>query len=301
MSQNKYSYSSLACFEQCPYKYKLIYIDNHYIDCPSIATDFGTLIHHIEEIIGNNLKNKVKPNYEELIQEFNDEITKIEQKYPKDFYTEDKSGRTYKDKSIEYITKGIYRLEKRLKNNPNLEIIGLEKEFFLDYKSYKFHGFIDRIFYDKITDEYIIEDIKTYSKPLTKKDLQAPLQHLIYTLALNPDNEYKVKCTYDLPLCDITQDVSLDYLTIGLKKLDSLFDNLKYTDFKPNPTPLCHWCLFSHTYPNQPKEAKGLCPYFSLWTKENKTFKTNCRWLGTMNHNKILEQFKKDIDSNKII
>ena len=56
MIQEKYSYSSIACFKQCPYKYKLIYIDHNFIPCPSIATDFGTLIHHIEEQIGKDLQ-----------------------------------------------------------------------------------------------------------------------------------------------------------------------------------------------------------------------------------------------------
>lgn len=300
MSANKYSYSSLSCFEQCPYKYKLVYVDNHYINCPSIATDFGTLIHHIEEEIGNYLKNNKEIPYTYLINEFQTEINKIKDKYPNDFYALDKSNRTYADKSLEYINKGIYRLEKRL-NNSNLEIVGLEKEFYLDYKSYLFHGFIDRIFYDKEKDEYIIEDIKTYSKPLTKKDLQTSLQHLIYSLALNPDDAYKVRCTYDLPLCDVIQNVADDYRERGIRKLDSIFDDLKYTDFKPNPTPLCHWCVFSHTYPNQPKEAKGLCPYYSLWTKENKTFKTNYKWLGCSKHKTILEQFQQNVESGKVL
>ena len=55
------SYSKLSTFEQCPYKYKLIYLDNNYIKDDSIATEFGTLVHHIEEEIGKSLKyNKVK-------------------------------------------------------------------------------------------------------------------------------------------------------------------------------------------------------------------------------------------------
>ena len=301
MSANKYSYSSLSCFEQCPYKYKLIYVDNHYINCPSIATDFGTLIHHIEEEIGNYLKDNKTPPYKGLVDEFQTEIDKIKHNYPDAFYSLDKSNRTYADKSAEYLNTGIYRLEKRMQNNPSLEIVGLEKEFYLDYKSYLFHGFIDRIFYDKKKDEYIIEDIKTYPKPLSKKDLQTPLQHLIYSLALDPNNEYKVHCTYDLPLCDIIQGVADDYRERGIRKLDSVFDDLKYTDFKPNPTPLCHWCVFSHTYPNQPKEAKGLCPYYSLWTKENKTFRANYKWLGYNKHEKILEQFRQNIESGQIL
>ena len=64
------SYSKLATFEQCPYKYKLIYLDNHYIKNDTIATDFGTLVHHIEEEIRKSLKENKKPDYPFLINEF---------------------------------------------------------------------------------------------------------------------------------------------------------------------------------------------------------------------------------------
>lgn len=300
MNKN-YSYSSLSCFEQCPYKYKLIYIDDHRIDCPTIATDFGSLIHHIEEELGICFRDNKPINYQTLIEEFNSEATKLENKYPKDFYILDKSGRTYKDKTEYYKSTGIYRLEKRLKNNPNLSVVNLEKEFYLDYKGYMFHGFIDRIFYDKSKNTYIIEDIKTYSKVLTKKELESPLQHLIYSLAVDPDNKYNVSCTYDLPFCDVVQQVSSNYRTLGINNLDNIFQEMKTSNFPPNPTPLCHWCVFSHTYPDQPKEAKGLCPYFILWTKENKTFRSYYRWLGEGAHRKILEEFKKDLDFKKIL
>lgn len=297
MSEEKYSYSKLACFEQCPYKYKLIYIDGHFISCPSIATDFGTLIHHIEEEIGKYLQTGLKPDYKSLIFDFESKLKQIEKDYPDDFHTLDKSGRSYKEKAEYYKSTGIYRLENRLTQNPDLEIVGLEKEFYLEFNEYLFHGFIDRIFYDKSKDEYIIEDIKTYSKPMDNKDLKVPLQHVVYSLALKSTGINKIVCTYDLPLCDINQKVDSKYLGKGILKLEELFEDIKYSDFEPKPSPLCHWCLFSGTYPNQPEEAKGLCPYYCKWTKQNRTFEQNYSWLGVKKHQEILESFKKDLDS----
>lgn len=285
------SYSKLATFEQCPYKYKLIYLDNHYIKDATIATDFGTLIHHVEEQIGIALKDNKSPNYNSLINEFNEQVLKIKNKYPDDFYSLDKSRRTYADKVNYYINVGIYRLEKRIKEQ-KLEVIALEKEFYLEFGKYTFHGFIDRIL--KKGDQYIIEDIKTYPKEIENKDLKVPLQHVIYTLALNSIGINNVICNYDLPLCDIVQPVDKNYLNKGINKLCELFDEIKLSDFHPNPTPLCHWCLFSKTYQNQPEEAKGLCPYYSLWTRENKKFAVNQKWLGIKQHQKILENFQKN-------
>ena len=63
----KFSYSKLSVFEQCPFKYKLTYVDKHFINQPSIATDFGTLIHFIEETIANTIKEGKAINYNDMI------------------------------------------------------------------------------------------------------------------------------------------------------------------------------------------------------------------------------------------
>ena len=44
----------------------------------------------------------------------------------------------------------------------------------------------------------------------------------------------------------------------------------------------------------QTEEGKGLCPYYSLWTKQNKNFNVNHKWLGLKNHQKILEEFQNN-------
>lgn len=296
MSEERYSYSKLSTFAQCPYKYKLVYLDKHFINCPSIATDFGTLIHHIEEEIGKSIAEGRKIDYNTLLTEFDNEINRIRSAYPAEFTQLDKSDRTYADKADFYRNYAIYRLEKRLKDHSELEIVGLEKEFFLQFDSYLFHGFIDRIFYDKEKDTYIIEDIKTYCKPLQPRELKTPLQHVIYSLALKSINIDNIRCTYDLPLCNLIQDVSSDYLERGILSLTKIFDEIKYSDFAPKATPLCHWCPFSATYPNQPSAAKGLCPYFCKWTKETKDLTPNYRWLGVKKHQQILENFKKEVE-----
>ena len=98
MSGN-YPYSRLETFKQCPYKCKLIYLDGYYIKSDTIATKFGSLIHKIEEEIGNCLKDKKEIKYQELISFFDSKILKLKEEFPKDFYELDKSGRTYEEKS----------------------------------------------------------------------------------------------------------------------------------------------------------------------------------------------------------
>ena len=62
----------------------------------------------------------------------------------------------------------------------------------------------------------------------------------------------------------------------------------KDNDFAPNATPLCYWCDFAGHTPNADPTLKGMCPYYSLWTPTQKTFKVNARY-----------EEKQDISSNR--
>lgn len=271
MSDN-YSYSRLETFKQCPYKYKLIYLDGHRIASESVATEFGTLIHGVEERIGNSLKDLKAVDYPALISFFDSEIVRIRENYHDDFLSIDKSGRTYEDKARFYREKAIYRLEKRVREE-GLKVIACEKEFYLKYRDYMFHGFIDRILMDR-DNNFIVEDIKTYPRKVEKGKLVNPLQFVVYSLAMS-SYQRNVECRYDLPLCDCVQTCRMTDLS-----LDDILEKIETSDFPPHPSPLCHWCVFSGTYPDQPEEAKNLCPYFSLWTRENKTDEVNEEWRG---------------------
>lgn len=303
----KFSYSKIECFEGCRYKYKLIYRDNHFIESPAIATDFGTLIHFIEETMARKLQNNEQLNRDEILNilyNIDDSKEKIygvnilKNKYPEQWLEKDKSERTYDDKINEYVNNGMFRLYDHMMRNPNLEIVGIEQEFNLNFSGYVFHGFIDRVFRDKNTGHIYIEDIKTWSKLAKSEELTTPLQFVFYTLAakeLYNTTEDNITCAYELPLCDAKQAAGTKgFIARGIKKINKLLDEIKTEDFEPNPSPLCHWCIFSETFPNQPKEAKKLCPYFSHWTKLNKDFSVENEWLGAENHEKIMEAFKND-------
>ena len=284
---NTFSYTRLDTFKQCPYKYKLIYLDNHRIKCDTLALEYGSLIHKVEENIGNQLIAHTPVNYEEHLNFFNDEINRLKNKYPVDFYQLDKSSRTYEQKSEYYKRFAIYRLEDRVKKE-GLKVIACEKEFFLQYDEYLFHGFIDRIVESK--GRYIVEDIKTYSEALPEHKLRNPLQFIVYSLALSSVSN-NVICEYDLPLCNLIQPCIMSNVN-----LNDILREIERSDFPPRPSPLCHWCVFSGTYPNQPTEAKGLCPYFSKWTRENKTNDVNTQWRGIVADNEIVKNFKSLLD-----
>lgn len=297
--REQFSYSKIDCYKQCKFKYKIKYIDKHYISGSSIALEYGTLVHGIEEEIANKIKNNEVIDYVELKTKFLISALDIEKKFPEDYNSEDKSGRTYRDKTYFYLRTGIYRLENYIKSHDGFEIVGAEIEFKVDYDPiHFFYGKIDRLIYDNINNKYIIHDIKTYSVPMESKDLATPLQMVVYTMAIktmyNVD-ESQIICEYDLPLCDIIQrGGSNGYMNRGKNKLDQLFTGIIDDDFTPTPTPLCAWCEYSTTNKNATDEGKLLCPYHSNWTREHKNFSVANSWEGMENHTRIFEEYQRN-------
>lgn len=291
----KFSYSKLDTYSQCGYKYKLKYVDGHYAFTNSIATEFGTLLHSTEEVILNSLKEDVKLDYVKLKNEFLLSATSLNAKYPTDFKVQDKSGRTYTDKTYYYAQLGIHRLERLLADHPTYTIVGSEIPFEFEYKTHLFKGFIDRVFFDTESNTYIIQDIKSYAVPIDESKLKTPLQFVVYALAVEQMfgcSLDQIKCQYDLPLCDLIQDAgTAGYIARGLKQLDKLFNGIAEQNFKPTPSPLCAWCEYCANSTTAGEDVKYLCPYFMLWTRENKTFKTAYEWAGAENDAAIVEAY----------
>lgn len=302
----EFSYSRLEVYNKCPFKYKLVYVDGHKIETDTVATEFGTLVHYIEEQIGLDIKNGKDVDYNHYVNLFmniNDDnavgVTHLKNKYYDNWNEPNKQGLTYEDKALLYLEVGIYRLQRFLNNNTNLSIYALELEFEVTIMNRKFGGFIDRILYDKINNKYIIEDVKTYTKLLTNKELKSSLQMHVYTHALRNiiGDGSTIECQYNLPLCDKIQRSIID-INIVTEGLQDVFNGVDKKTFHPVQTPLCHWCVFSNTYPNQPAEAKNLCPYFCKWTRDNKTKNVENYWQGDERHQVILERFIKK-ENNK--
>lgn len=294
----KYSYSRLDCYEQCAFRYWLKYIEGHYASAGSIALEFGTAVHAVEEKIGNCIKESIEIPYEELIGDFARKCVEMEQKYPQNFIELDKSGRTYPDKINYYLNEGIYRLEKFMKVNPELEIVGTEVPFtFRLHGKQLFKGFIDRILRNKITNQYIVQDIKTYAMPLEHDKLVTPLQFAVYCLgigeAFGVDPE-SISCSYDLPLCDMIQDAGTKgFVKRGVAKLDKIFGKIDEKDWTPKQSPLCHWCEFCASNDSAGGDTKFLCPYFMHWTRENKSFDKENEWMGIENNKAITEAYQR--------
>jgi hypothetical protein len=285
---DRFSYSKISTYKQCAFKYLVKYKEKNFIDSSSIATEFGTLVHETEEQIAHALQNKLPINYIALKNNFIIESRKLAQKYPNDFGKPDKSGRTYGEKVYLYLDSAIYRLEKFMKANPNLVIIGIEQKFEYDYDGvHSFNGSIDRAFLNTVTGEILIQDIKTWSVPAQNSELKAPLQFAVYMMAAQQlwDTPFdKIKCEYDLPLCNIVQPALSDNIVEeGKEVLDKLFNGIRKENFRPTVSALCHWCEYNPLTNPSILETKpeAVCPYFSTWQKSGDNVRdTLMTWQG---------------------
>ena len=300
MASNDYSYSKIDTYVQCPFKYKLKYIDDHYCCTASISTEVGTAIHACEETIARAIQANEHIPYRKLKNDLVLKVSELQYKYKKDFIVLDKSNRTFLDKIYYYLETGIYKLEQFMQLHPSYKIVGIEQPFNITYKTGEiFKGFIDRVFYDSNTDHYIIQDIKTYAIPVGKEKLTTPLQFVIYTIAakeLYNCDLSQISCQYYLPFCDLTQDAgSNGYVTRGIDKIDNIFDKIRSIEFTPKPSPLCNWCEYCISNPDAAGEEKYLCPYFSHWdrTTRKKSDISNVEniWQGLERHPVILENY----------
>lgn len=315
----KFSYSKLNTYDGCAFKYKLTYVDGNYVFTDSLASELGTCLHHVEEAIARTIKSGAAVDYGKMRDEFlNVNIPKkdkfdteggiyginiLKERYKEDFYKTDDAGRSYYTKTQDYLDYGIRRLEEYLKAHPTYKVFDMEKFFAIDYKGHMLSGFIDRIFYDASADRYIIEDIKTKGKPFKDEELVTPLQFVIYTLALSEAlgvSEDSIECCYDLPFLDLRQPAgSPGYMARGRRKLDAIFGGIEGEEYQPKQTPLCHWCPYCHTNDDAPEDAKDLCPYYSKWTRENRTHAVQNKWEGLAAHEAVMERFRSQLGAEK--
>lgn len=298
IKKENFSYSKLSTYNQCPFAYNLKYNEKKYFDTPTLANLLGTLVHYTEEQISLALRNSGAPNYKLLKEQFYDinipkknpydtegdifGINILRSRFPKEFFApNEKTGNNYFSKINNYLN-NLGRQEKFLIEHPELEIFDVERSFGFEFNGFFIKGFIDRILKYKNKDAFQVYDIKTKDKPFTKQETTTPLQHVIYSLGLQ--NQLNLvepiqECFYDLVFLDMYQPAGTKgFVARGEKKLTKIFDGIQEKEYPPSPSPLCYWCAYSGTNPATTDEGRFTCPYYSLWTPENKSFEVVNKW-----------------------
>lgn len=287
-----FSYSKMDVFKNCPFQYNKKYNEGMYTSDTSIALELGSLCHYVLEQKGKMIVSGQEIDYgmlQGILQNgvtVTDEKTKeqipgviqLKKKYFDIWWENDNaSGMTYEEKMLVFDKV----LHKEMEDDDWIPAyFELPFEFVWDNRVI-IKGFIDRI--DTRNGDFRTVDYKTSKKVYDSSKLATSLQFGIYALAILTNfGVLPTESKYRFILLDNNQYA----LTKGwekrlIKALDKIFDQIDDCEqkglWKPNPTPLCHWCNFCKHNPDA-HEFKDECEYFSLWTPVNKSFAVNKEW-----------------------
>ena len=189
MAKKSISYSQFALWCQCPYSWKLQYVDKALPFTDNIHTLFGTSMHEV-------LQEYIKVMYTSSIKEADKLILheELEDRLKKNFMEIKMrdGGEEFcsKDEMTEFYNDGLRILEffKRKRGDyfskKGYELLGIETALNYDLpNNLKFKGFIDLIIKDNIRNRIKIIDIKTSSwgwNKYTKADKNKTDQLLLY-------------------------------------------------------------------------------------------------------------------------
>ena len=265
-----YSHSRLSTFEQCPFKFKLRYIDKIKPEIEkSIEAHLGTAVHDTLEWLYTEKKLGNIHSIEKVIEYYS-------QAWQKDFSNNIKIVR--KNLSAkDYFNKGVtFLVDYYMKNHPFDDgTIELEKRIMIDLDGtgkYKIQGFIDRLVFNKLTGEYEVHDYKTANTLPTQEKMDSDRQLALYSIAVKElfGNHHNVLLTWhflahNIKICSRRTVEQLEQLK---KDIMNLIDEIEATDyFPPQKSILCDWCEF-----------KSMCPHFGGTINERQEklgFETN--------------------------
>mgnify|MGYP006281144583 CR=1 FL=1 len=285
-----YSHSRLSCFEQCPQKYKLKYLDKVDTEIQeTIEAYLGSCVHETLEKLYKDLEYQKLNSLDELIeylhQIWRDHWTKdiiiVKKNYGKENYLR---------MAERYIT-DYYNRYKPFNQG---KTISIEERILIDLDtdgSYKLQGYIDRL--TEIKDGcYEIHDYKTNARLPLPQYIENDRQLALYAIGVKkryPDAK-NIRLVWHFLKFD--KEIDSTRKTEELKQLKKdtiqLIDTIEQTTTYPtHPSPLCEWCEF-----------KPICKHWShLYTIREKTENEYLSDLGVklVNRYAVLKEKKKQI------
>jgi putative RecB family exonuclease len=249
---NIYSHSKLSTFEQCPFKYKLRYIDKIRPEIEkTIEAHLGSAVHDTLEWIYNTIKENPNKNFDldEIITHY---AIKWQESYTNDILIVKKQL-----SSKDYFNKGVEFLANYFQENAPFRdgTIECEKKVFIELdENTKLQGFIDRLVHNIETGEYEIHDYKTANTLPSQEKMNEDRQLALYSIAIKElfgkDKEVSLIWHYlahNQKIKSKRTNLELEKLKKETKQLIRKIESTK--DFPFCPSILCNWC-----------EYKDICP-----------------------------------------
>lgn len=246
-----YSHSRITTFENCPYKYKLHYIDEITPDFPNTIEAFmGGIVHEtLEKLYRDKLNGKINS----II------ITKIfyketwEKRYDPNILIA-KYGMVAEDyRQIGW--KFVYHYYHNIFLNETLNLIGIETEEMLTLPDgNRWHIRIDKLGKDK-NNNYFVCDYKTNSRMKTQEEADKDNQLAMYSIWVkqNHPEAKSVKLIWHMLAFNETviseRNVKQENKLLEeiLKKIREVEQAEKDHNFPKKPSILCDYCTYKKT------------------------------------------------------
>jgi putative RecB family exonuclease len=252
-----YSHSRVSTYENCPYQYKLHYIDKIIPDIPQgIEAFMGGIVHQVLEKLHKKARIGSEISKGELFSLYN---SLWNEQYTSDILV------VRKNLSVEDYRKMGMRFVRDYydKFHPfdNLQIIGLETEDKMKLKDgSEWHIRIDKLCCDKEGNFYVC-DYKTNSRMKDKEEADSDRQLAMYSIWVKEkfQNAKSVKLVWHM--LAFNQEVMSERTDEQLEKLhDEIVSTIerikkaeKENDFPPMVSKLCEWCLYQNMCPEYRK------------------------------------------------
>ncbi|MFA4952819.1 MAG: PD-(D/E)XK nuclease family protein [Candidatus Pacearchaeota archaeon] len=252
----KYSHSKLSAFEHCKLKYKFKYIDKIKPEIEkTIEIHLGEVVHETLEWIYRKVIENQIPSLDNTLNFF---AEKWQEKYIPEILIV-KKEMTEKD----YFSKGVqFILDYYMKHQPfDDNTLELEKKIILKLGEHEIIGFIDRLAFNKKTEEFEIHDYKTSNTIPSREKIESDRQLALYSIAIKEIfGEEKKICliwhylNFDEKICSRRTKEQLEELKKEIVSVINKIESEK--EFPYNKSPLCNWCEYKNICPAFPNSAR---------------------------------------------
>ncbi len=258
-----YSHSKLSTFEQCRLKYKFRYIDKIIPEIEkTIEAHLGDIVHKTLEWLYSEVKEKRIPTIDDIIVYYSEEWMKDNKETIMQNRDDEK---IFFNKGVQYLL-DYYNRYKPFDDN-TLEV---EKKitFFLDESGeYQIRGFIDRLAYNLINNEYEIHDYKTSGTMPAQEKIENDRQLALYSIAIKDlfgkDKNVKLVWHYLFFNKRIESRRTHEQLEQLKKETIELIRTIESTaEFPATISRMCDWCPY-----------KPICPAWNSTPERDEEYK----------------------------
>lgn len=246
----RYSYSKITTYQQCPYRYKLRYINK----IPTVHTkylNFGITISEVIEELYTNYQQYL--NITDSILESVIKKCWVNKQVYNDFILSGKPsyaflGYATEAEELEYYNNSISYMKTYIQKNPISLVFGVEEQFTISFDEFDITGKIDWIEFDPKVRGLNIIDNKSGKNliPNLKEDIQLN----IYKLAIEKTYPHMLLNQVGLYYLALNKKVMLDSKVLETAKVvDILYkehNKIIQGHFPKIKTNLCRFCEVQH-------------------------------------------------------